>query len=67
MMTAKRWGIIAAVLGVLAIGAGNASAALPVYTGLNFPAIHGSSDPEEFSWEVNCNRDRSSGRSTSIR
>jgi hypothetical protein len=40
-------------LGALAIGSASASAALPPYEGdMSFPAIHGPSDPEEFSWEV---------------
>lgn len=44
---------ILALLGALAIGPASASAALPPYEGLmDFPMIHGPSDPEEYSWEA---------------
>lgn len=43
-------------LGLLAVGSASASAesaALPAFGGImSFGAIHGPSDPEEFSWEV---------------
>lgn len=47
-------GLLAALLAAcgLAIGPSGAGASLPVYEGQVFPTIHSSSDPEEFSWEV---------------
>lgn len=46
---------IGVLLGVFVAGPASASAdPLPAYTGLlDFPAIHGPADPEEYSWRVN--------------
>ena len=44
---------VLALLGVLLLGSASSASALPVFNGsTSFPAIRGSSDPEEYSWEV---------------
>ncbi|HEX6667755.1 MAG TPA: PASTA domain-containing protein [Solirubrobacterales bacterium] len=58
-MSLKRWGIIAAGLGVLAMAPGSASAAPPIYDGgMVFSAIQGPDGPEEYSWEVQLGSDQ---------
>ena len=44
---------ILALLGILSMGSAPSASALPVFNGLtSFSTIHGPSDPEEFSWEI---------------
>lgn len=52
MAPLKALSCIFALLGILAIGPASASASFPPYEGMDFPAIHGPSDPEEYSWAV---------------